>query len=78
MSVKDSRNAEFDELKLQLALAVDHIETLDRTVYRQQQQLDLLQDQLRELHRRLLGAGIGDSTGAALAADPREDIPPHY
>lgn len=69
---------QLDELKLQLALAQEHIEVLDRTVYRQQQQLDLLQDQLRELHRRLLGAGIGESTGAALAEDPRDDIPPHY
>ena len=66
------------ELQLQLALANDHLEALELTVYRQQKQLDLLQDQLRELHRRIVGAGLGEASGAALATDPREDIPPHY
>ncbi len=66
-----------DELQAQLAEATGHITALELTVYRQQQQLDLFQEQLRKLYGQLQGSG-GESPGAALSADPREDIPPHY
>lgn len=66
------------ELQLQLLAAQDHIDALERNAYRQQRQLDLLQAQLRELHRRISAAGLDDARGAAAADDPREDIPPHY
>lgn len=64
--------ARLTELETKLAFAEDLIDTLNRTVFRQQEQLDLLQEQLRVLHRRL---------NDALPAEPRDlrdEIPPHY
>ena len=61
------------ELELKLALTDDHLDTLNRTLFRQQQQLDLLQGQLRELHRQVNSANeSGDQS------NPRDEIPPHY
>ena len=41
------------EIETKLAFAEDLIETLNQTVVRQQAQIDLLQEQLRLLHRQL-------------------------
>ena len=51
-------------------------EELNRTVFRQQAQIDLLQAQLRHLYGQLQA-----STDAAAAEKPfslRDEIPPHY
>ena len=61
------------ELELKQALTDDHVDTLNRTLFRQQQQLDLLQGQLRELHRHVHSADGGNEPG-----NPRDEIPPHY
>jgi SlyX protein len=61
------------ELEIKASLAEDMLEELNRTVYRQQQQLDLLQEQLRVLY--------GQMQADAEPAEPRnlgEEIPPHY
>jgi SlyX protein len=50
----------------------DHLEELNRTVFRQQQQIELLQAQLRELYQLLQPAEPGE------ARNPRDEIPPHY
>jgi SlyX protein len=60
------------ELEAKLAFAEDLIDDLNKTVFRQQEQLDLLQDQLRLLHRRMQEAPGEERR------DPREEIPPHY
>ncbi|MEW6414175.1 MAG: SlyX family protein [Pseudomonadota bacterium] len=60
------------ELEAKLAFAEDLIDTLNQTVFRQQEQLDLLQAQLRVLHRRLQEA-LPEA-----ARDLRDEIPPHY
>jgi SlyX protein len=60
------------ELEVRLSLAEDQIEALNRTAFRQQEQLDLLQEQLRLLYRRMQAQPPAESQG------PREDIPPHY
>ena len=60
------------ELEIKLSLGEDHLEQLNRTVFRQQQQIDLLQAQIRELHRLLQAAPLGEPR------NPRDDIPPHY
>lgn len=65
-----------DELRLQLTEASEHIAALELTVYRQQQQMELFQQQLRKLYTQMSGSAEGDSV--APLADPREDIPPHY
>lgn len=60
------------ELETKLAFAEDLIDDLNKTVFRQQEQLGLLQDQLRLLHRRMQEAPGEERR------DPREEIPPHY
>ena len=61
------------ELEIKISLTEDMVEELNRTVYRQQEQIDLLQAQLRLLYGQL-------QTNAE-PAEPRnlrDEIPPHY
>ncbi len=60
------------ELETKLAFAEDLIDTLNQTVFRQQEQLDSLQQQLRLLHQRLQNA-LPEET-----RNLRDEIPPHY
>lgn len=64
------------ELEIRINLAEDLVEELNRTVFRQQEQIDLLQAQLRHLHGQFQA-----TANAAQAAEPRslrDEIPPHY
>jgi len=60
------------ELEIKLGLSEDHLEELNRIVFRQQQQIDLLQAQLRELYQLLQPCAPSEPR------NPRDDIPPHY
>lgn len=60
------------ELEIKLSLAEDQIEELNRTVFRQQQQIDLLQAQSRELYQLLQPAADGGPRNL------RDEVPPHY
>jgi SlyX protein len=64
--------ARINELEAKLVFAEDLLEELNRTVYRQQQQIDLLQRQMRELREQL--AASAPAEGRSL----RDEIPPHY
>jgi SlyX protein len=60
------------ELEVKLAFAEDLLETLNATVCRQQQDIETLQRQVRQLREQLL---------AQPSAEPhslRDEIPPHY
>jgi len=60
------------ELEVKQAFAEDLLETLNATVYRQQQEIEALQRQVRELREQLM---------AQSPAEPRslrDEIPPHY
>ncbi|MFP5403376.1 MAG: SlyX family protein [Gammaproteobacteria bacterium] len=61
-----------DEIEAKLALAEDLIDTLNQTVFRQQERIDLLQAELRLLYAQLQAQQPED------ARPPREEIPPHY
>lgn len=61
------------ELEIKLALQEELLDALNLTVARQQQQIDLLQEQLRHLYR-LQQAGNQPEEQRSL----RDDIPPHY
>ncbi len=61
-----------NELEAKLSLAEDLLETLNRTVYRQQQQIDQLTQDIRVLRRQQQEAGPAE------AASPGSEIPPHY
>jgi SlyX protein len=64
--------ARINELEAKLVFAEDLLEELNRTVYRQQQQIDMLQRQMRELREQL--AASAPAEGRSL----RDEIPPHY
>jgi SlyX protein len=60
------------ELEIKLSLSEDHLEQLNRTVFRQQQQIDLLQAQVRELYQLMQPAAPSEPRSL------RDEIPPHY
>jgi SlyX protein len=62
-----------DELEVRIAFQDDLLDALNRTVTRQQQELDLLQQQLRLLYQQ-----IRQDPGEGAAGAPANDIPPHY
>lgn len=65
-------NERLTELEVKLAFAEDLLETLNATVYRQQQQIDALQRQVRELRDQLR------TQAPAEPRNLRDEIPPHY
>jgi len=60
------------ELEVKLAFAEDLLETLNATVYRQQQQIDRLEREVRELRKQLMASMPQE------ARSLRDEIPPHY
>lgn len=60
------------ELEIKLNHCEDSIDELNRTVFRQQNQLDLLQAQLRELYQ------MAQSEGFPGSGSLRDELPPHY
>ncbi|GHU04363.1 protein SlyX [Betaproteobacteria bacterium] len=62
------------ELEIKLSLTEDLVEELNRTVYHQQEQLDLLQEQLRLLYKQIQAQPLAQ----AEQLNPRDEIPPHY
>lgn len=60
------------ELEIKLGLAEDHVEELNRTVFRQQRQIDLLQAQIRELYQMMRPEAADEPRNL------RDEIPPHY
>ena len=61
-----------NELEVKLSFAEDQIEELNRSVYRQQQQIDQLQLAIRDLRKQQAAAAPAE--GRSL----RDEIPPHY
>jgi SlyX protein len=61
------------ELEIKLAFQDDLLESLSQTVARQQQQIDLLQEQMRVLYRQIK-SNDPDNPGLP----PQQEIPPHY
>ena len=61
-----------NELEAKISFAEDLLDALNRTVYRQQQQMEQLQRDIRELRQQLQDAAPAE-TGS-----PDNDIPPHY
>jgi len=60
------------EVEAKLSFAEDQIDALNRTVYRQQAQIDLLQQQLQLLHQQV------QAVTPEVERNLREEIPPHY
>lgn len=69
----DSDNeARINELEIKLAYAEDTLDTLNHTVFRQQEQIEVLQRQLDDLRRQVQAAPVG------AVPSMRDEIPPHY
>ena len=61
------------ELEIKLGLTEHLVDELNRLVFEQQRQLELMQAQLHLLYAQLQSAG-----GAAEPRSLRDEIPPHY
>ncbi len=61
-----------NELEVKLAFAEDLLDALNKTVYRQQQQIDRLEKELRVL-RKQMAASLPNEQRSL-----RDEIPPHY
>jgi len=61
-----------ENLETKMMSAEDQIDELNRTVWRQQQELDVLREQFRQLAQQL------KNVQEALPLPPGLEIPPHY
>ena len=59
------------ELEIKLGLADDLLEQLNHTVFKQQQQIELLMRELLELQRQ-------SQDNRSSATSHKDEIPPHY
>lgn len=64
------------ELEIQLAWQNDLLDSLNNTVTQMQRTLDIQQEQLRLLYRRLNEKG--EEAKETAVFDPAAEIPPHY
>jgi SlyX protein len=62
-------------LESKLAFTEDMLEALNLAVFRQQEQIDQLQQQIRLLYQQMQSNSPSEKT---TSADAREDVPPHY
>ncbi|NWK77300.1 SlyX family protein [Aquitalea sp. LB_tupeE] len=63
------------ELEVKIAFQDDLLDSLNNTIARQQQQIDLLQQQLRLVYQQFKAAQPDSgNSGSSL----RDEIPPHY
>lgn len=60
------------ELEIKLGFAEDLLEELNRTVYRQQEQMAAMHEEIRALRRQLELAQPSEQPSAA------DEVPPHY
>lgn len=72
MSAVKTIGARLAEIEAKLAFADDMLDALNKTIYRQQQHIERLQQELRALQE------IVDSAGDSESSTPRDEMPPHY
>ncbi len=61
-----------NELEAKISLAEDLLDAVNRTVYRQQQQIERLQQEVRVLSQQ------SQDAAPAEAVNLNDEIPPHY
>jgi len=72
MDTENGIQARLTELEVKLSFTEDLVDSLNHVVARQQEQIDLLQDELRAVFQQV------QQMAPAEKADIRDDIPPHY
>ncbi len=66
--------ARLTELEIKASYMEDLLEELNLTIYRQQQRIDNLVEQVTQLRSQQ----NPESGGGAAARSPRDELPPHY
>lgn len=72
MSQDTPMDARVTELEIKISYAEDMIDELNRVVFRQQQQIDLLLGQIKSLREQVQNAAPGEPRSL------RDELPPHY
>mgnify|MGYP001361128934 CR=1 FL=1 len=72
MSEASRMEARVSELEIKISFAEDMIDELNRTVYRQQQQIDRLLTRVETLRDQVQAAAPGEQRSL------RDELPPHY
>ncbi|ROR25128.1 SlyX protein [Comamonas sp. BIGb0124] len=72
---QDRVGPRLDELEIKASYTEDLLDQLNLTIFRQQQQIDRLTQQVAQLKEQANRAGPG---GDAAVQDPRDELPPHY
>ncbi|MEN5179707.1 SlyX family protein [Comamonas sp. 4034] len=73
MTTTEQLQARVEALEIKSAYAEDLLEDLNLTIYKQQQQIDRLQQMLLDVQQRLPEQG-----GGASVRNLRDELPPHY
>ena len=60
------------DLEIKISYSEDMIDELNRTVFRQQQQIDLLINELRALRQQMMASAPAEQRSL------RDELPPHY
>jgi SlyX protein len=60
------------DLEIKISYSEDMVEELNRTIYRQQQQIDLLIENIRELRQQIPAGNPAEQRNLL------DEIPPHY
>lgn len=68
-----AQDARMTDLEIKLSYMEDMVEQLNVSVYRQQQTIDVLLDEVRNLRRQAAPA-----EGAGAQGNLRDELPPHY
>lgn len=63
----------FVRIETKLSFSEDLLDELNRTVFRQQQQIDRLNEVVRRMH-----AQLSDLRASGGSGDPIDEVPPHY
>ena len=74
MSQENEHADRITELEAKVALADDLLDELNRTVFRQQQQIEQLARELQAVRERVRDLAVAPRP----ASDPGDEVPPHY
>ena len=72
MTIQNNDANRLNELEMKIVLADDMLDQLNQTIFRQQQQIDALAQEIRSLRQQL--PQDRNTSGTALL----DELPPHY
>ena len=72
MTIQNDQANRLNELEMKIVLADDMLDQLNQTIFRQQQQIDALAQEIRSLRQQL--PLDRNTSGTALL----DELPPHY